>query len=537
MTADTSWNEETGTLAQLLDRVPEHVRNRVLIGDGDSTLTFDAVDRRSRTLARQLHGLGVRAGDRVALWMGNRVEWVVAQFGVYRAGAVLVPLNPQNKAAEVAHVLRDAEVRLLVYEHLFLGTVDASSVLAEARRLAPDSLELGVLTPDDPLPGELAMGDDDDSCVDPSDGSQSGPDDVVQVMYTSGTTGLPKGVRLTSRGLLTTYRSVSRNLATPEPACWLLSLPMSTMFGCAAVLIPAVLTGSRIEMLPRFNPETSLAAIRGDGPRVAVTHLTGSPAMYTMLLEAGLAATEHRVVGGIIAGAVAAPELVHTLVEEVGIRDLVNMFGQTEGCGTLTMTVPRDPMEKRVSTVGRVLPHAELRIARVDGSGWGRPGEVGEICARGRAPGVHTFAGYEGDVAESPVDSDGWLHYGDLGSLDDDGYLSVGSGRLKEMYVSGGYNVYPPEVERILQSHPGVELVAVAGIPDERLGEIGMAWVVPVTGSGLTSAGLVQWCREQMSHYKAPARIRLVDVLPTTPSGKVRRGQLRQCYLDAEAGT
>ncbi|MDO8308895.1 MAG: AMP-binding protein [Actinomycetota bacterium] len=517
-----------GTFADLLHGLPSEYAHRTVAVDPHRSITYGQLIAEARAFAAYLTHLGIRKGDSVALWLGNRVEWLIAQFGVYESGGVLVPLNPQFKAAEVAHILRDSAARLIVCEPTFLGRIDVRAILNEACELVgPGVLPLGRIMLDaagtDEWPFRFGDGPRENAVGRP----HTDPDDVCQIMYTSGTTGTPKGVKLSSRGLLTTYAAVAGGLSLDGSASWLLSLPLSTMFGCSAIVIPTVLTGSRLVLHERFDVDEVLRAVEcaGEGP---ITHLAGSPTVYQMLLDAGLGSRSHHLRGGIIAGSVAAPEVLRTLIEDVPIPSLVNMFGQTEGCGTACMTVPADPILKRLSTVGRPLPHVEMRIRSVDGANWVQVGEVGEICGRGLRPGLHNLVGYTQPETTSAVDADGWLHYGDLGSIDSDGYVSVGRGRLKDMYVSGGYNVYPPEVESILLTHPRITQAAVIGVPDDRMGEVGVAWIVlAASDDDVTESDIHTWCARHLSHYKAPSHINIVTTLPTTPSGKVRHTGLR----------
>lgn len=512
------------TLAELPTAAKRLYGDSLLAVDDSSAITYEGLDLASARFAASLRDAGVRPGDRVALWMTNRVEWLIAQFGVFRAGAVLVPVNPQFKAEELAHILEDSDSSVLIYEGSFLGRYDARTTLLQARGLREKPLVTGgVICLGERDAGELSFADFESRQTAVPLSGRIDSSDICQINYTSGTTGAPKGGQLTSLGLLTTYRNVARNLSlTAASSAWLLSLPLSTMFGCDAVLLPAMLSGARIVLRPRFDAADACSVIRAEG----ITHVAGSPAMHQMMLANGLSRASSRLHAGIIAGAVASEELMRALIVDGPLPDLVNMFGQTEGCGTATMTTTADPLEKRLTTVGRPLDHVELRIAALDGSGWCPPGDPGEICGRGRFAGVHTFAGYCGQSERTRLSPDDWLHYGDIGSLDEEGYLSVERGRLKDMYVSGGYNVYPPEVERILKRHPAIEMIAVVGVPDERLGEVGAAFVKTVPGATVTSEQLIAWCRDNLSHYKVPTHVRFVSELPTTSSGKVRRGPL-----------
>jgi acyl-CoA synthetase (AMP-forming)/AMP-acid ligase II len=503
--------------------------DRPFVSDDHTTISYHDFDRRTDRLAGGLRAAGLRPGDTVALWMTNRVEWVVAQFAVYKAGGLVAPVNPQYQADELAHILADSRAAMLIYEPRFLGRFDGRGVLTEAIGRRGDEFALRtVIAVGEPADGEL--GYDAVAAGDPiGAGGGRPPRAAVNVLYTSGTTGRPKGVLLSAYGLLTTYGTVAEYAGlTAAPSRWLLSVPLSTMFGSVAVLLPCLLTGGSLTVRPRFDADDAWAAIESDG----LTHLAGSPTMYGLLLDRG-AAARSTVRGGIIAGAVAPPALVRTLIEDAGIAELVNMFGQTEGCGTASMTRPGDPMEKRLHTVGRPLPHIDLAIGALDGSGRCPPGAAGEVIARGRRPGVHTFLGYHNlpDRTAEVVDRDGWLHYGDIGTLDADGYLSVGAGRLREMYVSGGYNVYPPEVEDIVSSHPDVARVAVFGVPDSRFGEAGVAYVERRDGSVLTPDELRDWCRRHIAHYKVPRDFVFGADFPLTASGKVKRMELRRRWL------
>ena len=510
-----------------------HYGDHAFARDDRRTLSYAELDEESDRFAAGLRTLGVRTGDRVALWMTNRTEWLVAQFGVYKAGGCLVSIHTQYKSEELGHILASSEASVLIYEERFLGRFDARAPLSEARHKRGDEFSLREIIC---LGSDLASEEISFEHIASGEPGQGyggvAARDPVHIMHTSGSTGLPKGALLSAYGLLTTYSYVGERLKLEVgDTTWLLNVPLSTMFGCLAVVLPCLMNGATIILRPKFDADDAYAAIESQ----QVTHIVGSPTMYKMLLTSPARRTTDvsSLKGGMIAGAVAPPDVLRTLIEDVGLAGLVNMFGQTEGCGTASMTRLDDPMEKRLYTVGQPLPHVELAIRSLDGHGFCDPGIDGELLGRGRSEGLHAFLGYHRmpEQTAETVDKDGWLHYGDIGSLDEDGYLRVGAGRLKEMYVSGGYNIYPPEVEQLLAAHPDVEEVAVFGVPDDRLGEAGIAYVKLVPGSEVAEEKLRAWCREHIAHYKVPREIVFGENFPVTSSGKVKRLALRDRWL------
>jgi acyl-CoA synthetase (AMP-forming)/AMP-acid ligase II len=471
--------------------------------DGDVRLTFGELRSRALDVARALVASGVDTGDRVALWVPNSADWIVTSFGVYYAGAVLVPLNTRYRGEEAGHILRTSGARLLFTVGSFLD-VDYVASLSGVAGL--DALAETVLMPS---PEFLARG----ATVPVDDvlarAASVGPDDISDIIFTSGTTGAPKGAMLRHGASVETYVEWSALVDLREGDRYLCVYPFFHTAGLKSGVLACVLRGAAIHPQPLFDVPVVLSTVAREG----ITMLPGPPTVFqTIINHPDLASFDLSSVRSSVTGAAVVPvETIRQMRSVLGIRTVVTGYGMTETTGTISMCRFDDPPEVIATTVGRPLPGVSVRIA----------GD-GEILVKG----FNVMAGYFGDPAATAAafDADGWLMTGDIGFVDDDGNLHI-TDRKKDMFIVGGFNAYPAEIEAVLLQHPSVAQVAVVGAPDARLGEVGVAFVVP--NGPAAPDELLSWTWERLAKFKL-ARVELVDSLPLNPTGKVQKFKLRE---------
>ena len=516
--------ELVSTIPALAASAAERFGDHPAVVDGGTTLTYAELVDGARTFAAALVASGVRAGDRVAFWSFNSVEWIVAVLGVFEAGAVLVPVNTRFKAAEAADILRRSGARALVTTTDFLG-VDYVALLEGVRAELPvlDTVVAvrGPATGDSVAWADfLARATDEGRAEVARRVAALGPDDPSDIMFTSGTTGAPKGVVQTHGRTLVIGTDWVEMTGLRADDRYLMINPYFHMFGLKAGILAAVAAGATMYPQAVFDVDDVLARIGTEH----ITVLPGPPTLYQSILDHP-DRDRHDLSSLRIAvtGAADIPvELIRRIRAELPFSMVAVGYGLTEA-GTATGTGPDDPPEVVATTVGRPRPGFELRI--VDGEGNELPtGEPGEVLLKGASVMSH-YLDDEKATAET-FTADGWLRTGDQGIVDESGCLRI-VGRSKDMFIVGGFNAYPAEIENLLLRHPDIAQVAVIGIPDERMGEVGMAFVVPRAGSSLDASGVVTWARAEMANYKAPRVVELVDELPLNATGKVEKNVLR----------
>jgi fatty-acyl-CoA synthase len=508
------------TIGELLRQTTERVGSELALVSWHQArrLTWAELDDRADRVARGLWSLGIRKGDRVGLWSTNCIEWVLIQMGCARAGAILVNVNPAYRSHELEFTLRQSRMKAL-----FLWHNDARSDYAELLRQATHDRKLELRhviyfdTPQWPAlldtPGEI-----------PRDIHTN---DVANIQYTSGTTGLPKGVMLTHCNQVNNGRFLAQGMRFTERDRIGVAVPLYHCFGCVIGTMAAIASGAAL-VFPNwtFDARATLAAVEGE----KCTALYGVPTMF--IAELGLPdfsrfdLTSLRT--GMMAGAPCPVEIMKRVVGEMHCPQLIIGYGQTESTPVVTMSELDDPLELRVATIGKALPCTEMKIADQI-SGETLPlGQQGEVCARG----YMVMKGYddEPEATKRAIDSEGWLHTGDLGLMRDDGYIHL-TGRAKDMIIRGGENVYPREVEEFLYTHPKIAEVQIVGLPDERLGEVVLAWIRLHPGSALTDCEIREYCRGKIAHFKIPEHIRFVDSFPTTVTGKVQKFRIREIEI------
>lgn len=516
------------TLPALIRQAAERFPDRLAIVDGGQSLRYAELRTRSLQVARALVASGVAFGDRVALWAPNQLEWIVAACGVHAAGGVLVPLNTRMKGAEAADILDRSGAGLLFSVGNFLNQY-YPALLADVR---PASLRSVVvwggfqaqLHPVSDLSWDdfLARAHG----VDPAEivrrEAALRPDSTADLMFTSGTTGRPKGVMAAHAPTLRAFSEWARVVGLEPGDRYLIVNPFFHAFGYKAGWVAAFLCGATVYPEQVFDADKVLSRIERD----RIQFMPGPPTLFlSMLAHPRLADFDLRSLRAAVTGAATVPPvLIRRMREELGIAKVTTAYGLTECGGCATVCHPEDSVDTVAGTCGRALPGTEVRCA--DPAGRPVPvGEPGEVLLRG----YHVMQGYFQDpvATAEALDAEGWLHTGDVGVLDGRGYLRI-TDRLKDMFIVGGFNCYPAEIERMLSEHPAIAQVAVVGVPDERMGEVGCACVVLRAGARLGKEELLAWSRPRMANYKVPRFVECFEAFPMNTSNKVLKRELAQ---------
>lgn len=478
--------------------------------DGGLRLTFGELGTRAAAVAGALVEDGIRRGDRVAIWAQNCHEWIVCALGLHLAGAALVPLNTRFRAREVADILARSKARSLISTGTFLGR----DYPAEVEPLAEQLPDLTAVYAIGPTASATARPWSDLTAGDPELGWARGAtvagDDLCDVLFTSGTTGRPKGAVCTHAGTVRATATLAGVVGLRRHDRYLIINPFFHAFGYKAGWLGCLLTGAVAYPMAVFGVEEALRTVE----RERITVFPGPPTVFWSLLESGAwKEADLSTLRMTITGSTGVPaSLLLRMRDDLGFRDICVGYGLTEANGLGTMCRPGDPIEVVTATNGPPIPGMELRF-----------GQDGEILLRG-----HVMTAYLDDpqATAEAIDSEGWLHTGDIGKLDAGGNLLV-LDRKKDIFVVGGFNVYPAELEAVLLEHPQIARAAVVGVADERMGEVGHAFVVLAADATLTDDDLIRWCRERMANFKVPRYVTLCADLPMTANGKVRKDVLR----------
>lgn len=524
---------EARTVPDALRRTASLRGGHEAVVDGAERLTFAELRSQVVAFAAGLVAHGVQPGERVAVWAPNSARWIVAALGVLHAGAVLVPVNTRFKGPEAEYILSRSDARLLVVEQGFLG-IDYLGLVGGVRAGAPDGplpsapriravIDLAPTAAAGCLAWEevLTRGDADDRAeIDQRCEALTG-DDLCDVMFTSGTTGRPKGAMTAHRQNVLVNHEWAAAVGLRADDRYLAVNPFFNSFGFKAGVLACLITGATILPQRVFDVDRTMRLVEEE----RVTALPGPPTLYATILDhPGRADHDLSSVRLAVTGAAVVPvALIERMRAELTFDTIITAYGLTECCGTATVNpVDADP-ETIATTVGRALPGTEVAVMDAAGALLG-PGEPGEVVVRGH----NVMQGYLDDpvATAAAIDESGWLHTGDIGWLDASGYLRI-TDRIKDMYVVGGFNVYPAEVEQLLVRHPTVSEAAVVGVPDERLGERGRAYVVPRAGAAADPLALLAHCRAGLANYKVPSEVVVVEALPRNASGKVLKAELR----------
>jgi fatty-acyl-CoA synthase len=482
----------------------------------------EAVDE----LARSLIAAGLVKGDRLGIWSPNCAEWTLVQYATAKLGVILVNVNPAYRTSELEYALRQSGCRVLIAAPAF-RTSDYRAMVAEVRpRL--EALERVVFLGGEDWTQLLSGAAEVEVAQLRRRGAQLRPGDPINIQYTSGTTGFPKGATLTHRNILNNGFFVGEHCRYTEEDRVCIPVPFYHCFGMVMGNLGCSTHGSTMVIpAPAFEPEATLAACAGE----RCTSLYGVPTMFISQLDHprfddyDLSSLRT----GIMAGSPCPVEVMKRVIELMHMSEVGICYGMTETSPVSTQTTFDDPVRKRVGSVGRVHPHVEIKIIEPGDGETVERGRSGELCTRGYS----VMAGYWNDeqrTAEA-IDREGWMHTGDLATMDDEGYVNI-VGRIKDMVIRGGENVYPREIEEFLYAHPDIADVQVIGVPDQRYGEELMAWVILRDGASLDEDGLRAFCQGRIAHFKVPRYVRFVDSFPMTVTGKVQNFKMREQAIE-----
>ncbi len=511
------------SLPEMVEEAARRFGDADAVVDGNRRISFASLARDAWRVSAALIEDGLEPGECAAVWAPNRSEWLIATLGILGAGGSLVPVNTRFRRTEMVDIVGRSRARVLFTVGRFLDT-DYAATVASARAELPALRSVVDLdadgSADEDFDALTARGAQIDPEVAKARRNRIAADDMCDILFTSGTTGAPKGVRMTHAQTLRQFSDWCDMAGLEQGDRYLIVNPFFHMFGYKAGCLASLMRGATIFPKATFDVEDVLRTIATE----SITVLPGPPTLYQSILDhparADYDLSSLRVA---VTGAADIPvELIRRMREELPFRTIVTGYGLSEA-GTGTGTGPGDDPATVATTVGRARPGLEVRIA----DGAGQPvaeGETGEVFVRGYS----VMRGYLDDPGETAraVDAEGWLHTGDLGVLDDRGYLRI-VGRKKDMFIVGGFNAYPAEIENLLMGHPAVGQVAVVGMPDRRLGEVGMAFVVPSAGSTISPQELIGWARGEMANFKVPRAVEIIAELPTNATGKVEKDVLR----------
>jgi fatty-acyl-CoA synthase len=501
-------------------------REALVVPFQDVRLTYGELAREVERVARALLALGLERGDRLGIWSPNGAEWVLVQYATAQVGVILVNLNPAYRTAEVAYALRQSGCRVVVAATDF-KTSDYRAMLDEVRPELPALERVAFLGTSD-WEGLLADGESIGDQALRGREAMLAFDDPINIQYTSGTTGFPKGATLTHHNILNNGYFIGEGCAYTEDDRVCIPVPFYHCFGMVLGNLACTTHGATIVVpAPAFDPVATLEAVETE----RCTSLYGVPTMFIAELDLPnfdqFDLTSLRT--GIMAGSPCPVEVMKQCIERMHMDQVTICYGMTETSPVSTQTAIDDPVDKRVGSVGRVHPHVEVKVADpATGLPMGR-GQSGELCTRGYS----VMLGYWEDAERTAEAIDGarWMHTGDLATMDDEGYVNI-VGRIKDMLIRGGENIYPREIEEFLYGHPDIVDVQVIGVPDARYGEELMAWVRLREGAMLTVDDVAGFCRGRIAHHKIPRYVHVTDEFPLTVTGKVQKFKMREQSIE-----
>ncbi len=533
------------TVGGLLDRIAERFPDNEALVYPDRCLryTYNDFNGVCRQIAKGLLRMGIKKGDHLSIWANNVPEWVILQFATAKIGAVLVTVNTSYKSAELEYILHQSDSNMLFLVKSFKDTdypETLYSVVPELRNAVPGQLQseklpylkkvvfIGSETPDGMFNfSEIAELGNDVSDAELAEAENDlSPHEVINMQYTSGTTGFPKGVMLTHFNVINNGFNIGECMKFTEKDRLCIPVPFFHCFGCVLAVMAAVTHGTTMLPVETFDPLKVLRTLESE--RCTAVH--GVPTMFIAELEhpdfEKFDLSSMRT--GIMAGSPCPIEVMRRVVREMNMSEITIAYGQTESSPVITQTRTEDPVEIRVSTVGRALPDVEVKIVDIETGAILPPGKQGELCTRGYL----VMKGYYKMPEETAkvLDKDGWLHTGDLAVMDENGYCKI-TGRMKNMIIRGGENIYPREIEEFLYTHPKISDVQVYGVPDRKYGEQVMAAVKLKPGIDMTEDEVKEFCRGRIANYKVPKYVKFVDSFPMTASGKIQKFKLREMAI------
>ncbi len=540
-----------GLLDQITSRFPDN--DALVYPDRDLRYSYRQFNDVCRQVAKGLLKLGIKKGDNVAIWAYNVPEWVIIQFATAKIGAVLVTVNTAYKSSELEYILNQSDSTTLIMVKSFKDTdyvATLNSVVPELAASQPGTLNNAKLPC---LKHVIFIGDETPAGMrnfntifelgkEVADSELAALEstldihETINMQYTSGTTGFPKGVMLTHHNLVNNGFAIGECMKFTEQDRLCIPVPFFHCFGCVLGVMVCVTHGSTMVPVETFDPLKVLQTIEKE--RCTAVH--GVPTMF-------IAELEHPEFGkfdlsslrtGIMAGSVCPIEVMKRAVKDMNLTEITSVYGQTESSPGITQTRTEDSIELRVSTVGRALPGAEVKIVDIETGATLPPGKQGELCARG----YMVMKGYYKmpDETAKVIDAEGWLHTGDLAVMDENGYCKI-TGRIKQMIIRAGENIYPKEIEEFLYTHPKVSDVQIYGVPDRKYGEQVMAAVILKKEQEMTEEEVREFCRGKIANYKIPKYVKFVNGYPMTASGKIQKFKLREMAIkelnleDAEA--
>lgn len=503
------------TLPALVAACARSYPDREAVIDGETRLTYAGLAHEVSDFSRALIASGVEPGDRVAVWAPNSWRWVVAALGIVSAGAVLVPLNTRFKGPEAGYILGKTRAKALIVHDGFLGNGYVSMLQSE------ELPHLSAIVTLDGWDAFVAAGAKVPVKEAQARAEAVKPEDLSDIFFTSGTTGRPKGAMLTHEQSTAVYVAWSELATLRDGDRYLLVNPLFNTFGYKAGMIACLLRGATIVPQPVFDVETTLKLVAAE----RITVMPGPPTLYTSILDHP--SKTHYDLSSLrvaVTGATTVPVvMIERLRAEMRLETVITAYGLTETCGTATMCHPADDPVVVATTCGPAIPGVEVMVAGPTGEAV-PAGEPGEVLVRG----YNVMRGYfeDPEATAEAVDAQGWLRTGDVGVLDERGYLRI-TDRIKDMFIVGGFNTYPAEIEQTLARHGAVAEVAVVGVPDERMGEVGRAYVVRRPAVAVTETELIDFCRARLANFKVPRSVVFLEELPRTATGKILKRELR----------
>lgn len=530
------------TVGKLLEEQAKKYPNHeaVVYYDRGLRMTYKEFDDHCRKVARGLMALGIEKGEHLAVWSTNTPEWLSLQFATGKMGAVLVTVNTNYRAAELEYLLKqsDSKTLILMEQYRDVSYVDTIyQICPELRTSKPGQLKSKrlphlknvIFMGEKRYPGMFQWNDIIEASKTVTEEqldeqlNSLRAEDVINMQYTSGTTGFPKGVMLSHRNIVNNGHQIAQCMELTYKDRLCIPVPFFHCFGCVLGVLAAVSVGATVLPVQEFDPKVVLEIVQEE----KCTALHGVPTMFIAELhhpdfqEYDLSTLRT----GIMAGSTCPIEVMKEVMEKMNMEEITIAYGQTESAPVITQTRTDDPIELRVETVGRPHPNVEVKIVDPVTNEEVRRGEPGELCTRG----YHVMKGYykNEEATKEAIDQEGFLHTGDLAVMDEQGYVRI-TGRLKDMIIRGGENIYPREIEEFLYRHPKVLDVQVVGVPDPKFGEEVMAWVILKEGETCTADEIKDFCKGQISRHKIPRYFQFTDAYPMTASGKIQKYKLRE---------